>query len=596
MLDSYKAQLASRVFDRDQAERQLAWLGNARFLLVLVLLALLFLTVIDKLGSALLLSAPAAGFLMLSIASEFYSRRRQRVGHAIEFIERIVARMENRWAGTGFGGAGYLPPGHPCAADLDLFGDGSLYERICLCATQSGRDKLAEWLLQPAGLDEIRERQQAIRELSLRSAWRERNYLLGSRVAKGINTTALAAWGRVSGRSQGNLRIIAPCLIGLTLLGLVGWGLGWWPPMVIGALLLLQGGFAVAQMSCVQQATAGLERRSSDLFQLVELLTAIETETFQPPALGAPLANGITLARPLASAGIAKARPLDRLAGPKTQCLFRHCFAVRALDDAVDLGHRSLAAARPGAALQRWVRVVGEIEAITSIASYAAENPTDVFPDAIDGAALFDAKGLAHPLLPGGKCVANDLTLDSDLRLLVVSGSNMSGKSTLLRSAGISAVLAQMGAPVRAVSLRMSRLAIGATLHIQDSLQQGRSRFYAEISRLRQIVELAKGHLPVFFLLDEILHGTNSSDRKIGAEAVVRSLLERPTIGMVTTHDLALSQLADDLAPRAANVHFEDDLRDGEMHFDYRLKEGPIRRGNALALMRAIGLDVEPSN
>jgi DNA mismatch repair ATPase MutS len=188
--------------------------------------------------------------------------------------------------------------------------------------------------------------------------------------------------------------------------------------------------------------------------------------------------------------------------------------------------------------------------------------------------------------------VRNDVRLDTDHRLLVISGSNMSGKSTLLRTVGINAVLALAGAPVRAQSLRLSPLAIGATLRIQDSLQEGRSRFYAEVTRIRELVTTASGPVPLLFLLDELFHGTNSHDRLVGASGVLRNLLDLGAIGLITTHDLALTSIADDLAPRAVNVHFEEWFEGREMQFDYRLKPGPVQRSNALALMRAVGLDV----
>ncbi|MGH9369935.1 MAG: MutS-related protein [Vicinamibacterales bacterium] len=165
--------------------------------------------------------------------------------------------------------------------------------------------------------------------------------------------------------------------------------------------------------------------------------------------------------------------------------------------------------------------------------------------------ALFEARQLGHPLLPGVSVVRNDVHLDGDTRLLVVSGSNMSGKSTLLRTVGINAVLALAGAPVRAASLRISPLAIGATLRIQDSLQEGRSRFYAEITRIRELADIAGGPVPLLFLLDELFHGTNSHDRLVGAVAVLGSLLDRGAIGLVTTHDLALTAVANELSPRA---------------------------------------------
>jgi len=174
----------------------------------------------------------------------------------------------------------------------------------------------------------------------------------------------------------------------------------------------------------------------------------------------------------------------------------------------------------------------------------------------------------------------------------VVSGSNMSGKSTLLRSVGTNALLALAGAPVCAQRLRVSPLTLGASIRIQDSLETGSSRFYAEITRIRRLVERASQERPLLFLLDEILAGTNSHDRRIGAEAVVRGFVERAAIGLVTTHDLALARIADDLSPRAANVHFEDQLFDGRICFDFRLRPGVVQKSNALALMRAVGLDV----
>jgi DNA mismatch repair ATPase MutS len=168
----------------------------------------------------------------------------------------------------------------------------------------------------------------------------------------------------------------------------------------------------------------------------------------------------------------------------------------------------------------------------------------------------------------------------------------MSGKSTLLRTIGTNAVLALAGAPVRAHSLRLSSLTVGASIRITDSLQAGSSRFYTEIKRLRQLVELTGGPRPLLFLLDELLHGTNSHDRRIGAEAIVKGLVERGALGLLTTHDLALSHIAESLAPRAANVHFEDHIENGRIAFDYRLRPGVVRRSNALELMRSVGLEV----
>ena len=194
-----------------------------------------------------------------------------------------------------------------------------------------------------------------------------------------------------------------------------------------------------------------------------------------------------------------------------------------------------------------WIDAIAELEAISSLASFSFEHPAAAYPELVDNGPLFEADGLRHPLMSAARCIPNDVSLKADRRLWIVSGSNMSGKSTLLRSIGLNAVLAWAGAPVTAVRLRISPLATGASIRAVDSLLDGKSRFYAEITRLRQIVALTDAPVCVLFLLDELLSGTNSHDRRIGAEAVIRTLLHRGAIGLVTTHDLALTQIREEV-------------------------------------------------
>jgi DNA mismatch repair ATPase MutS len=249
---------------------------------------------------------------------------------------------------------------------------------------------------------------------------------------------------------------------------------------------------------------------------------------------------------------------------------------------------------RYGAAVGEWLRAIGEIEALSALATYAYEHPLDPFPELTSDGPVFESSALGHPLLTDERSVRNDVRLGGvgGPRVIIVSGSNMSGKSTLLRSVGLNVVLALAGAPVRAARLRLSPLGLGATLRIDDSLPAGHSRFYAEILRLREIVDSARGPVPLLYLLDEILHGTNSHDRRIGAEGIVRALVKLGAIGLVTTHDLALTELPPALGAVAANWHFEDTLEDGRMVFDYTMRPGVVTHSNALALMRAVGLDV----
>jgi len=246
-----------------------------------------------------------------------------------------------------------------------------------------------------------------------------------------------------------------------------------------------------------------------------------------------------------------------------------------------------------GPRIGEWIAAIGEFEALCSLAGFAYERPDAKFPELIEhDGPIFEARDLRHPLLRGDASLPNDVNLGQIERLWIVSGSNMSGKSTLLRAIGLNAVLAWAGAPITCADLRLSRLYIGASMRTNDSLVDHRSRFYAEIERLRDVVNLPRSGLPTLFLLDELLSGTNSHDRRIGAQALLRGLVERGAIGLATTHDLALAEIVETLGGRAANVHFEDHLEGGEMRFDYRLRPGVVTHSNALELMRAVGLDV----
>ena len=258
--------------------------------------------------------------------------------------------------------------------------------------------------------------------------------------------------------------------------------------------------------------------------------------------------------------------------------------------------HTALAAERwrrqHGHAVRVWLQTIGDLEALISLSSYSYEHPADPFPELVEGEASFDATSIGHPLLPNATCVRNDVSIAGELRVLLISGSNMSGKSTLLRTVGINTVLAMAGAPVRAQKLRLSPLQVGANIRINDSLHEGSSRFYAEITRLRHLNELAARTPPLLFLLDEVLQGTNSRDRFIGAQGVIRALLARGAIGLVTTHDLALTEIDVGGSGRLRNLHFQDELQDGRMKFDFKLHEGIVTKSNGLELMRSIGLDV----
>jgi hypothetical protein len=436
--------------------------------------------------------------------------------------------------------------------------------------------------------------------------------LLATDVPSGVDFSAVVAWGAgppILG--PGWLAAVALALGTFSLLSVIGWlaitfgvppqafpggeFLDWAGIALPVVVLLTQAAFVLWHGSRINQVLRSVERRARDLALLANLLAHVEQAPFSSSrlrrlrdALEATTQGGHGLAP---SRRVARLGNLIELLDSRRNQFFAPIALLLLWGTQIAYAIERWRA-ESGPSIEQWLAAVGDFEALCALAAYAYENPTDPFPEIDSDGPLYDGHELGHPLVPRKVMVPNDLKLSRDMRVLVVSGSNMSGKSTFLRTVGINAVLAQAGAPVRARRLRLSPLAVGATLRIQDSLQEGRSRFYAEVLRVRQVVELTRGQLPLLFLLDEIFAGTNSHDRRLGAEAVVCGIVRAGAIGLVTTHDLSLTHIAEKLAPQAANIHFADRFEDGVMKFDYRVHPGVVRHSNALALMRAVGLEV----
>ncbi|MFQ5417347.1 MAG: DNA mismatch repair protein MutS [Myxococcota bacterium] len=587
----YTARLDARRTSAAELGRRAARLSNLRLLVFATGVAVAWLAFGQELIDGGWLGLVIAAFAFLVIAHDRALRACGRSQRAVAFYENGLARLDGSWMGRGQGGERFRDAAHPYADDLDLFGHGSLFEFLCTARTRAGEQTLANWLRVPASIDVIRSRQEAVAELSPRIDLREDLALLGEDVAAGMHPEALREWGASASRgSLGGLRVTAAVLASLTLVALVAWGTTGIGPLPLELVLLLQFGFAAFVRTRVQRSIAAAEEPGRDLALFSEILSRLESEPFQSPHL-AELQRALRVHGRSSSQCIARLRRTLELLDARRNQLFAPFGALVLFTTQLAFEIEAWRAAC-GPALGRWIDAVGEAEALSSFASFAFEHPEHHYPTLRVGAACFAAEGMGHPLLPGDRCVTNDVRLDGELRLLVVSGSNMSGKSTLLRSVGVNAALALTGAPVAARSLELSPMAIAASIRVLDSLLDGSSHFYAEIRRLRLIMEMCGGELPVLFLIDEILQGTNSHDRGIGAEAVVRGLVERDAVGLVTTHDLSLTGVADVLAPRSANVHFVDHLEDGAIAFDYRLRRGVVEKSNALELMRAVGLDV----
>jgi len=576
-------------------------MSGVRALLVVAALVLIWLGPVRHAVTAAALLIPGGLFLVAMTLHDRLAGRRTRNGRAIDLYQRALARLDGNWADSrSEDGSRFIDPKHPYAADMDLFGPNSLFQLLCTARTTGGEAVLAGWLGAPASPPEIRARQESIEELRARLDLREALWVAGEDVRAAIDPARLAAWGETP--SQLPWRWLPPLLLLLAVaMAAVGaaWAAGAVPARGAGACAVLVVAATSALKKRAAAVTEAIGRPESHLALLAALVRVFEGEFaaagFQAPLMRA-LDQRLRVSGVPASKEIARLGRLTRLLSWQHNLMFapfayfllwRPQFAC-----AIEAWRR-----RNGARIAEWLRALGELEALTSLATYAYDHPERPFPEIADGGGgpRFEATELAHPLLAA--CVPNDVRLGAaGPRLIVLSGSNMSGKSTLMRTVGVNTVMALAGAPVRARRLCLTPLAVGATLRIQDSLLAGTSRFYAEVSRLRQLVELARGPVPLLFLVDEILAGTNSADRRVGAAAVLRGLVERGALGIASTHDLALTEIVAELAAgapeRAVNMHFEDQLEDGRLRFDYRLRPGVVQRSNALALMRAVGLEV----
>ena len=612
----YEERRAARVTAHAAAERQHHAIGTLR-LFGIGIAGALGLGIVGGAGySGWWLLAPLAGVFWLGFRLDRIEAERSRLERAIAFYDRGLERLDDAWAGTGDRGDDFADPKHLYAADLDLFGHGSLFQRLCAARTRRGMATLAGWLLSPAPPDMIRERQTAVDELTPNADLREDLAVLGDDTRAAIDAQALAAWGAAPPAFDSQAPLVAGRIA--TVAGALALAAGVAYALAAGRSLDLSEGVrsllgwyffaAVAGVALVQvriQPTAArvfkeVNGAAQDIALLGDLLGRLEAERFRAPRLA-------ELRTRLDVDGEPPSRQVARLTRLMEQVDSRHNAFARLFGFFLvwDV-HLARAVERwrlaSGPKLGTWLDTVGEMEALASLAGYRFERPDDIWPEVADGAPRFAAEALAHPLL-GATAVANDVRLAEEPQVLIVSGSNMAGKSTLLRAIGVNAVLAQAGAPVRARRLRMSPLAVGASIRIIDSLQDGSSRFHAEILRLRGILTRASPQesngdgppadtTPVLFLVDECLHGTNSHDRLLGADAVVRSLVQRGAIGLVTTHDLALTAITDALRQRAENVHFTDHLKDGKLRFDYKLRPGVVGKGNAIELMRAVGFEI----
>jgi hypothetical protein len=564
-------------------------------------------------GSLPWLGAGMAAFAAFFVAVVVHARVEQKRREAAERIavhERHLARLSGRFHTLPSDGEGLLPPDHPYASDIDLTGPGSLFQRIDVSQTREGERALAEALASPLPSERIALRQAAVEELAGKLALREELEVLG-RLGQPIK--AGAKDGSLSPRQVREnkldhapfmaliqlpslfdqkrwLRPVTYTLVGITVLTILASWLDLVPGKVVWIPVLVQGALLWHFKEPAHHALDLITARLGFAQAYEAMLAVIERENWQSPYLR-ELRASLDVASQPPSAYMARLRRLEGFVQLKTQGPVYLVLNVVLLWDLLCLDRIERFVRDVGPRCESWFLAVGELEMLCSLATLRHGDPSTIFPDITGAEAGIAAQGLAHPLLGPDSRIANDVALEGPGSLLVVTGSNMAGKSTLLRALGLNVALALAGGPVCARSFRLCPVRLRASMRIDDSLQRGASYFHAELGKLRMVVNDLDHGAPVLFLLDELLRGTNARARNTGARSVLVHLLSRGALGIVATHDIGLAHLEDEL-PRVHNVHFTDVFEDGEMRFDYKLRPGPVTTSNALRLLAMAGIDV----
>lgn len=595
-------------FDKEAAERlgKVRVYGRLRLAVFAAAVAGAWWLFASERGGAawLLLGASAFVFAVLVARQRVARRRMRRSVLMAEFNREGIARVERRWRDLPPVPDGAAAGDHDYAVDLDLYGDASLLQLLGICGTAPGWKTLQAWLLGSAGASAVALRQEAVREMAGALDFRDRLAAEGRLAASGASVNADRSADRFFRWAEGDswLRgrrwpwIASLLLAPVNLAVIVLYSLGAAPTPVLAWPLVISALFLMPTRKAIHGVFAEADDGESGIRRYGPLLRHIH---------GAPLESGCATAirqrlgadPRVADEEMSVLRRLLDMADVRRSPLFHIPLAVVLHWDVHVLAALERWKERCGHRVRDWLDAVGDAEALAALAALAADHPDWTMPVLDPGARTVQARALGHPLLAPGICVRNDVEIGPAGSFLLVTGSNMSGKSTLLRAVGLNAVLAQAGGPVCAEELRMPPLRVVTSIRVDDSLAEGVSYFMAGLQRLKLVVDAALTDPRTLYLLDEILQGTNSAERRIAARTVLRHLLETDAIGAVTTHDLSLAD-ADDLVARAVAVHFTESVDEGAegLSFDYRLRPGIATSTNALKLLEMAGLGPGSAN
>ena len=482
----YEDRRDGHLADQKELEATDARFATTRGLVFLVALVLGWFSLVDGSLHPIWLLVPVGVFVALIVFHSRAVKRLHQSKRAVAYYERSLNRLDYRWQGEGVTGLRYRDADHSCSSDLDLFGECSLFELLCGARTRLGEDTLAAWLTSGANAKTVKERQQAIVELRDNIDFHESLAMLDAEVHDDLDQNQLREWVAAAARPVPLWRRIMACVLGvLAVAAIIAWSVGYGlAPFLI--VVLLEILFFATMIREIRQIIGEADEAGSGLAILSQVLELIEQQKFSTPTLN-NLHNSLQSEGHPPSWQILKLRNVIQ---SLNNCLQNQFFGPIAflLGVPVHVVHRvETWREHIGPHIPEWLDAVGQIEALSSLARYTFEHPNDPFPEVVEESEgpIYDADDLGHPLIEAEKCIRNDIRIDSQQRLLMISGSNMSGKSTLLRTVGINAVLALCGAPVRAKRLRISPFVVGSAMRANDSLQQGASLFYSVISRIK---------------------------------------------------------------------------------------------------------------
>ena len=589
----YRIRLETNARETQRIKRYIQLVGLLR--LVVFVAAVWAVYALRGAGAAAWGSAALAGivlFLLLARVHDRWFRKKDFVDSRERVIRRELALLDYRFEGFD-GGDEFIDPSHEYSFDLDLFGGKSFFAYLNRSATMAGRRALAKELLAPS-LDgnTIRQKQEAVEELSRDTDFRIDFQSSGicSGEVRGDAATADALAGLPRCGTGRIVRWLVLSLPGLYLLLFLLWGVGVLPGGYIGALfvaLLVVAGSCAKRVTRLQET---LNRSLQSLSHYSRLFAQIEQGKFESARLR-------QLQRECADGSGSVSRQiarLRRLLGNLDQrCNFVGFMTLNGflLWDLRQLNAIDRWVDENRGQLPRWLDVLAQFDLCCTLATFRHNHPGYTYPEVCDSRRpVMRALALGHPLIPRERCVCNDMAPVDEGTFQVITGANMAGKSTYLRTIGINYLLGCMGAPVCARSMTFTPLPLFTGLRASDSLADNESYFFAELKRLRQIVLRLRGGEKLFVILDEILRGTNSVDKQAGSLALVRQLVEAGAAGIIATHDLTLGTLAESMPGQISNYRFEATIAGDELTFSYRLQPGIAQNMNACFLMKKMGI------